>query len=59
MSSPLTDTRNKKVIMLKDMLKEILEILLYPKGSLDRADMRHIKEILKKLKMLKERAEPA
>jgi len=59
MTAPLTKTRQHKIEILKELSGILYEIAWYPMGSLDRMDIRKLKEILKKLKELYERAKPA
>ncbi len=49
MTSPLKQTRDKKKSILKEVNKIAVNILCYPKSSLDRIDMRVLKKLLKKL----------
>jgi len=58
MVAPLTKTRNNKQKMLKEIVNICIEILLFPKGSLDFIDFRILKGISKKLNELHERAKP-
>jgi hypothetical protein len=57
--APLTKTRMHKIKILKELSSILYEIAWYPMGSLDRMDIRKLKEILKKLNELHERAKPA
>lgn len=58
MIAPLTKTRHHKIMILKELSSILYEIAWYPMGSLDRMDIRKLKELLKKLKGLYERAKP-
>ena len=58
MTAPLTETRDNKILILREISSLTWDILLFPKGSLDRVDMRLLKKLLKNLNMLKERAKP-
>lgn len=58
MTAPLTETRDNKILILREINSITTDILLFPKGSLDRMDMRSLKKLLKNLNMLKEKAKP-
>ena len=58
MVSPLKKTRENKIKILKEMAAIIVALLIYPKGSLDRMDMRKMKKVLNNLKDLAERGKP-
>jgi hypothetical protein len=59
MVSQQTQTRDNKIALFKSIILALIEILILPKGSLNRIDMREIKQISKKVNMWLERAKPA
>jgi hypothetical protein len=58
MVAPLTKTREHKKELLKEIIRINVDLISYPKGCLDRMDLRVLKQITKKLNELKERAKP-
>ena len=58
MTAPLTKSRNKKIEMFQECQMILFRIAYYPKQSLDRIDTRNLKELLRKLKMMEEAANP-
>jgi len=58
MVAPLTRTREHKKELLKEIIRINVDLISYPKGCLDRMDLRVLKQITKKMKELQERAKP-
>jgi hypothetical protein len=59
MVSQQTQTRDNKINLFKSIIGSLVEILILPKGSLNRIDMREIKQVSKKVNGWHERAKPA
>jgi len=59
MTAPLTKTRQNKIKMLKEINMITYSMAWFPMSCLDMMDFRKLKDILRKLNELYERAKPA
>lgn len=59
MTAPLTKSRNNKILLIKKIQAITFNLAFYPKGCLDRIDLRNLKEVTRKLEVMEERVKPS